>query len=438
MVQMWEIVGGSDKGGIIVRDGESTRSNQLDDRLVTGAVVEEVELKGERLHYRLAKGAGPGQGWVSIRMKGRDLAVEAYELCYSALASNRKDLSGSVTKAASLLQPSKLAAIGNGVDPSGGMQVLPPLPIGIFFPGQGSQYVKMLEKVKDLAAVKAMLKKAEPILGYDILDICVNGPEQKLEETRYCQPAMFIAGLAGLEQLRVQREEAVSRASVMAGLSLGEYTALCAAGVLSFEDGLKLVKLRGEAMQEAATSGSKKQLMCSIVGLERAQLEALCKEAASKEEGGVCAVANCLFSGGFSVGGTEQAMLAVKELAEESGALQVKFLKTAGAFHTCLMQPAQDKLSQALEEVLPNMQPPRHTVWMNATARPMRPGSDPQEIVSLLKRQLTNPVLWEDSVKAILKTGVSEFYEVGPSKQIKAMMKRINLEAWKSTSNIEV
>merc|ERR1740121_3115886 len=106
--------------------------------------------------------------------------------------------------------------------------------------------------VQDIPAVKEMLAKAEPILGYDILEICLNGPEEKLEETKFCQPAMFVAGLAGVEKLRGEREEAVTRNQVSAGLSLGEYTALCHAGVFSFEDGLRLVDLRGKAMQEAA------------------------------------------------------------------------------------------------------------------------------------------------------------------------------------------
>ncbi|CAK8991911.1 unnamed protein product [Durusdinium trenchii] len=308
MVQMWEIVGGADKGGIIVRDGENTKSNQLDDRLSTGALVEEVELKGDRLNYKLVTGTGPQTGWVSIKLKDKDLAVKTDK--------------------------------GPSPPPTAvGPKNEAPLPIALFFPGQGSQYVKMLEKAKDLPAVKDMLEKSKTVLGYDILDICLNGPEDKLEETRYCQPALFIGGLAGLEKLREERAEAVDRASVMAGLSLGEYTALCAAGVMSFEDGLKLVKLRGEAMQEAATSGSKKQLMLSVAGLERAKLEPLCKEAAAKEAGGVCSVANCLFPSGFSVGGTEQAINTLKDLAEKNGALQAKILKTAGAFHTSLMQP---------------------------------------------------------------------------------------------------
>jgi len=413
MAQIWEIVGGADKGGIMVRDGVGLKSTELPGRLSTGALVEELELQGDRLRFKRVTGTGPDEGWISVKITGKELAIRT-------------------TKAAEPAEP--VGPPPTAVGPKGEE----PLPIALFFPGQGSQYVKMLSGVQDLPAVKDMLEKAKGILGYDILEICLNGPEEKLEETRYCQPAMFIGGLAGLEKLRGDREEALNRASVLAGLSLGEYTALCAAGVFSFEDGLKLVKLRGEAMQEAAATGSKKQLMLSVAGLEKDKLEPLCREAAKKEAGGICQIANCLFPGGFSVGGTEEAINALKDLAEKAGALQAKVLKTAGAFHTPLMQPAQDKLTAALEETLPNMKSPMHTVWMNASAQPVRPGCDPKDIVALLKKQLTNPVLWDDSVKAMIKEGVKEFYELGPQKQIKAMMKRIDLPAWKAMTNVEV
>ncbi|CAE8600685.1 unnamed protein product [Polarella glacialis] len=313
----------------------------------------------------------------------------------------------------------------------------PPLPVGILFPGQGSQYVKMMSTVKDIPAVQEMLKKANEILGYDVLELCLNGPEAKLEETRYCQPAMFIAGLAGLEKLRQEREEAVTRFQFTAGLSLGEYTALCAAGVFTFEDGLKIVQLRGVAMQEAAAMS--KQAMLSVAGLEKDKLASLCKDAA-KSEGpkAVCQIANELFPKGFSCAGTEKTILALKDLAEANGALQAKVLKTSGGFHTSLMAPAQERLAKALDELLPNMQPPKHTVYMNVTAAPLAPGTDPKEIVALLKKQLTSPVLWEPSVQAMIKAGVTEYYEVGPMKQIKAMMKRINPKVWGTTTNVEV
>merc|ERR1719337_378466 len=143
---------------------------------------------------------------------------------------------------------------------------------------------------------------------------------------------MFIAGLAGMEKLRKEKGDDVARMQCVAGLSLGEYTALCAAGVFSFEDGLKLVKLRGEAMQEAATTQGK-QLMLSVAGLDRATLDKLSAESKTEEgPDATCQVANALFPNGFSLGGTEKAINVCKDKCEKAGALQAKVLKTGGAF----------------------------------------------------------------------------------------------------------
>lgn len=282
-----------------------------------------------------------------------------------------------------------------------------------------------------------MLVKANEILGYDILQICSEGPEEKLAETRFCQPAMFIAGLAGLEKLRLEREEAATRFQTSAGLSLGEYTALCAAGVFTFEEGLKLVKIRGEAMQAAANSS--KQAMLSVAGLEKSKLSELCVEAAKKEGNqAVCQIANELFPKGFSCAGTEKAIHTLETIAKENGALQARLLKTSGGFHTSLMASAQAELSKALDEALPKMQPPRHTVFMNVNSKPIAPGTNPEEIVALMKKQLTCSVLWEPSIRGIIQSGVTEFYEVGPMKQLKAMMKRIDAKAFNSTNSVEV
>jgi len=270
-----------------------------------------------------------------------------------------------------------------------------------------------------------------------VLDLCLKGPEAKLEETRYCQPAMFIAGLAGAEKLRMDKPEAVERCKAVAGLSLGEYTALCVAGVFTFEQGLRLVKLRGEAMQEAASVG--KQSMLSVAGIEKANLQALCTQARAAEGGNaVCQIANELFPKGFSCAGTEAAIVALKDLAEKNGALQAKILKTSGAFHTSLMKPAAVKLSQALDDVLPQLKPPRCAVYMNATAVALPAGTDPAVIVELLKKQMVSPVLWEPIVRAMIKDKVDTFYECGPMKQIKAMMKRIDAKMWGTTTNIDV
>jgi [acyl-carrier-protein] S-malonyltransferase len=311
------------------------------------------------------------------------------------------------------------------------------IPVGLLFPGQGSQYVKMLSTVRDIPEVQKMLKEADEILGYSIQDVCFKGPEEKLEETRHCQPAMFIAGLAGLAKLKMERPEAAEQFQVTAGLSLGEYTALCAAGVFSFKDGLKLVMKRGQYMQEAAQMG--RQAMVSVAGIDKVKLDSLCKEAEQAEgAGAVCKIANELFPKGFSCAGTEVAITKLRDLAEKSGALQAKVLKTSGGFHTVLMAPAKDKLGKELDAMLPRMSPPRQTVYMNATAQPIAPGTPPAQIVELLKQQLTSPVLWEPSVRAMIKAGVTEFYEVGPMKQIKAMMKRIDSKIWGSTFNVDV
>lgn len=313
----------------------------------------------------------------------------------------------------------------------------PPLPVALLFPGQGSQVVGMLKTAKDLPAVQEMLEKAKPILGYDLLELCLQGPESKLEETRYCQPAMFVGGLAGRERLRTEKPEVVDRCQAVAGLSLGEYTALCACGVMSFEDGLQLVKLRGEAMQEAAARSE--QGMLSVAGLDEAKLSALCKEAAAKDgPGAVCCIANHLFPKGFSCAGSKQAIIELEKLAKDAGALQARQLKTSGAFHTPLMEEAKAKLEKALQEILPRLKPPRCTIYMNVTGQPLLAGADPKDMVSLLTRQLVSPVLWEPSVRKMLADGVSECYECGPNKQLKAMLKRIDQKAWNKATNVEV
>merc|ERR1711972_717181 len=152
----------------------------------------------------------------------------------------------------------------------------PALPLALLFPGQGSQYVGMMKDIVSLPAVRDMLIIAEKVLGWDPKELMLKGPEDKLAETKYCQPCMFIAGMAGLESMKTgEKKECVERPQATAGLSLGEYTAICAAGVLDFEECLKLVKIRGEAMQSATEM--RPQSMCSVAGLDRPTLEKLCR-----------------------------------------------------------------------------------------------------------------------------------------------------------------
>jgi len=307
------------------------------------------------------------------------------------------------------------------------------LPAALLFPGQGSQYVGMLKGVKDIPAVKEMLEKAKTILGWDLLDLCLNGPEEKLEQTAYCQPVMYVGGLAAIELLKQEKPELVKRARAVAGLSLGEYTALTVAGVFDFETGLRLVQLRGKAMQEAAEASE--QLMVSVAGLERSVVEAFCQELAVGGE--TCQIANFLFPKGFACAGSKKALEALQKKAEANpNCLQARILKTSGAFHTDLMSPAKAKLVTALKDC--TFHPPQRDIYMNVTGAKIPKGSDPSAIPSLLADQLCKCVLWEPIIQAMVTEKVEEYYECGPMKQLTAMMKRIDQGAWKKTSTITV
>jgi len=310
----------------------------------------------------------------------------------------------------------------------------PPTSIALMFPGQGSQYVKMLSDLKDNPEVREMIATARRVLGFDVLQLCLEGPEEKLEETSVCQPAMFLAGMAGLVKLKQMRPEAVERPGCVAGLSLGEYTALCAAGVFTFEEGMELVKVRGAAMQEAAKS--RPQAMVSVAGLDQDTLEEVCAAQVKGDE--VCQIANVLFPKGFSCAGTKPAMEALAKAAVDRGAMQAKMLKTSGGFHTKLMEPARARLEEALTALLPKMKPPKCDIYMNVIGKKVKAGTPPSEFVPMLGKQLVSPVLWEPSVRLMIRDGMTEFFEVGPMKQLKAMMKRIDPNMWSSTVNVEV
>lgn len=300
-----------------------------------------------------------------------------------------------------------------------------PLPVCLVFPGQGSQYVGMMKELSDIAEVREMLKTSQGILGYDILDIMLNGPEDKLSQTKYCQPAMYIAGLSAIEKLKQDNPDVVEKCQAVAGLSLGEYTALTVAGVFSFETGLRLVKARAEAMEyETTKPGAKPQAMLSVAGLSEDTVKGLCLEQAVG--GQVCQIANYLFPKGYSVAGDAAAVHALEKTVLAAGALQAKILKTSGAFHTPIMAPAKEKLLTALNEAKASMSPPRCQVYMNIIAKPIDSTTDVSAIIDLLGDQLTAGVLWEKSMKNLIAAGASEFYECGPSKQLKAMMKRID------------
>jgi [acyl-carrier-protein] S-malonyltransferase len=269
--------------------------------------------------------------------------------------------------------------------------------------------------VEQLPAARQLFADAAVILGYDLLDLCISGPAERLSATDISQPAIFVSSLAALELLRGSEPDAFTQCEASAGLSLGEYTALVFAGALSFRDGLTVVRRRGEAMQaasEASPSG-----MVSILGPDIAGVEALVSEAKSA---GKLEVANYLCPGNTVVSGSLDACAAIEKVAEARGARTIR-LAVAGAFHTEFMRPAVDRLAEALSRV--EITPPRLPVWSNVDARPH---TDSAEIRSLLVRQVITPVRWEDSIRGLLAAGIERFYEIGPGRVLAGLLKRVN------------
>jgi [acyl-carrier-protein] S-malonyltransferase len=284
------------------------------------------------------------------------------------------------------------------------------------FPGQGAQVVGMGKVLyENLPAARGLFDQARDILGYDLADMCFHGPEAKLNSTVVSQPAIFVVSLAALESLRQSNPQVISECSATAGLSLGEYTALVFAGALNFEEGLRLVQRRGEAMQAAADATPSG--MVSVLGLERERVEALCQRAQSA---GRLWLSNFLGPGNLVVSGEKAACDEVERLAPEFGAMKTIRLAVAGAFHTEIMKPADEQLAQALARA--SLQPARIPVWSNVDARPH---TDPAEIRYLLVRQVLQPVLWEDTMRNLLAAGFDHFYEIGPGRVLAGLLKRI-------------
>lgn len=335
------------------------------------------------------------------------------------------------------LRPRGKYARALGLDASLPEDLSKPLPVCLTFSGQGAQYVGMMQSLKDLPAVQNMLETAKRVLGYDIYDVMQNGPEEKLAQAKYCQPAIYIATLAALEKLKLDEPEKVDRCSSVAGLSLGEYSALTAAGVFNFETGLRLVKARADAMDfemSGSRPGAKPQGMCNCVGLMRDEVEKLCKSVAGKGE--TCQIAACLFSRAFSVGGSLSAVQAFVEKAGSAGALHCGMLKLAGAFHTPEMADVKNILVKELEAAKSSMKAPKCKVYPNSSAKPIDSNTPVQDIVKLLGDQMVSPVLWEQSMQQAIRDGCSEFYEVGPGSQLKGIMKRIDGKIADKMSNI--
>ena len=230
------------------------------------------------------------------------------------------------------------------------------------------------------------------------------------------QPGILVTSLAALEVLRARPDDPLESATITAGLSLGEYTALVFAGALEFDDAVRLVDVRGRAMQECAEA--RPGAMVAVLGLERGAIETLC---AAARAGEVLEVANVLCPGNVVVSGSAGACGRLATAATAAGAMKCVPLEVAGGFHTVLMQPAVERLSAALADV--SLRPPRIPVVSNVDARPH---TDPDEIRRLLARQVVGVVEWSDSMAYILSTGVRSVWEVGPGRVLRGLMKRID------------
>jgi [acyl-carrier-protein] S-malonyltransferase len=287
--------------------------------------------------------------------------------------------------------------------------------VAFLFPGQGAQAVGMGRQLCDtLPAARQLFDEAAGVLGYDLAAVCWNGPPERLNSTVVSQPAIFVCSLAALESLKATQPEVVASCAGAAGLSLGEYTALVFAGAMSFRDGLRVVRQRGEAMQ--AASDANPSAMLAILGPDEATVRDLCARARG---GDVLEIANYLCPGNTVLSGGKVACDAVEKLAESSGGRPVR-LAVAGAFHTVLMKPADDALARALADV--ELRPPRVPVWSNVDAAPH---TDPAEIRRLLVRQVVEPVLWEKSMRNLLAAGFDRFHEIGPGRVLAGLLKRV-------------
>jgi len=286
----------------------------------------------------------------------------------------------------------------------------------LLFPGQGAQAVGMAGPLcQSHPPAHALFQRASTALGYDLLDLCVSGPAERLNATDVSQPAIFVASLAALDQLRATQPEMLAAVTATAGLSLGEYTALVFAGALSFDDGLKVVKARGEAMQAAAVATPSG--MTAVLGVDAAEVEALVAEARSA---GTLEVANYLCPGNTVASGVLAAIDRLEHLCQEKGGIRTARLAVAGAFHTVLMKPADEALAAVLAGV--EVQVPTIPVWSNVDAQPH---TDPAEIRALLVRQVLSPVRWEATLRGLIAAGVERFYEVGPGRVLAGLMKRV-------------
>ena len=282
----------------------------------------------------------------------------------------------------------------------------------LVFPGQGSQFVGMgKELYESRKDIKDLMESANDILGFDILSIMFNGTEEDLKKTKVTQPAIFIHSLAAVKAVDT------IGAGMVAGHSLGEFSALVANGALSFKDGLELVYQRALAMQEACDANPSS--MAAVLGLEDEKVEEICAQIE-----GIVVPANYNCPGQLVISGETAAVEKACEALKAAGAKRALLLPVNGAFHSPLMKPAQDKLAKAIENTKFNK--PIIPIYQNITTTAVE---DPEEIKKNLIAQLTGPVKWTQTVRNMIADGAESFVEVGPGKTLQGLVKKIHPEA---------